>query len=60
MSGTTTTEPAATAGTKNRRNPLWWIVLVAFAVQLAGWAVWLVIASHHRVAEVPLETRSAR
>jgi hypothetical protein len=31
-------------------------VLAAFALQLAAWTAWFVIASHHKVAEVPLAT----
>lgn len=33
---------------------LWPWVLGAFALQAAAWTAWFVIASHHRVQEVPL------
>ncbi len=37
------------------RASRWWIwVLAAFALQAAAWTTWFVIASHHRVQEVPL------
>jgi len=53
--------PAPTASRSPRRSfPLWLWVLVAFGVQLAAWTVWFVIASHHRVAEVPLSTAPAK
>jgi hypothetical protein len=29
-------------------------------LQLAAWTAWFIVASHHRVAEVPLETAPAR
>lgn len=38
------------------RSRVWWLVVFAFAVQIAAWTVWMRIASHHRVAEVPLQT----
>jgi hypothetical protein len=56
---TTTTERLAGSGPR-RRNPLWWIVVGAFLVQLAAWAAWFTIASHHRVQEVPLATGATR
>lgn len=46
-------DPVAEAQTKPSR--LWIWVLVVFAVQLAVWTTWIVIAAHHRVEEVPLE-----
>ncbi len=57
--------PAPTASRRSPRAPrrsfpLWLWVLVAFGVQLAAWTVWFVIASHHRVAEVPLSTAPAK
>ena len=33
---------------------LWLWFVAAFLVQLGAWATWLVIASRHRVQEVPL------
>lgn len=53
-----TTEPAVRPPRRGSR--LWWWVLAAFALQLAAWTAWFVIASHHRVAEVPLETGARR
>jgi len=37
-----------------RRFRPWLWVFVAFAVQLAAWTAWFVVAAHHPVAEVPL------
>lgn len=39
-----------------RRKPsrLWWWFVAASALQAAVWTAWLVIASQHRVQEVPL------
>lgn len=39
---------------------LWWWVVAAFAVQIAAWTAWLIVASHHPVEEVPLATGSSR
>lgn len=63
--GLTAAVPASTASRRSplaprRSFPLWFWVLVAFGVQLAAWTVWFVIASHHRVAEVPLSTAPAK
>ena len=33
---------------------LWLWVLAAFALQLAAWTAWFIIALHHQVEEVPL------
>jgi hypothetical protein len=30
--------------------------VAAFALQAAAWTTWFILAAHHRVAEVPLET----
>ena len=35
---------------------LWLWFLAAFVWQAAVWTAWIVIASHHRVTEVPLVT----
>lgn len=50
----TTNEPAAP------RSRVWLIIVALFALQLAAWITWLVIASHHRVAEVPVTTQRVR
>ncbi len=52
--------PAGGSPRHRKTNPLWWFVLAAFGLQLAAWTVWMVIASHHPVAEVPLETPHGR
>lgn len=46
------------AGEKPVSKPsrLWLWVVAAFLLQGAAWTVWLVIASKHRVQEVPLAT----
>ena len=41
------------AATAPSRFWLW--VLAAFALQLAAWTAWFVVASKHQVQEVPLE-----
>jgi hypothetical protein len=41
------------------RSRLWlWIVAIV-ALQFAAWTAWLIIASNHRVAEVPLAPAAA-
>ena len=37
-----------------KKSRLWIWFVAAFALQLAAWTAWFVIASHNRVAEVPL------
>jgi hypothetical protein len=37
-----------------RPSRLWLWFVAAFAVQLIAWGAWLMIASRHRVQEVPL------
>lgn len=32
----------------------WWWVAAAFALQFSAWAAWLILASRHPVATVPL------
>jgi hypothetical protein len=44
--------------TKPSRLWLWFVA--AFALQLGAWITWFVIASQHKVAEVPLVTSTAR
>jgi len=39
-----------------RPSRLWLWFVAAFVVQLGAWTAWFVIASHHRVQEVPLAT----
>ncbi|HRI82323.1 MAG: hypothetical protein RLZZ129_2458 [Verrucomicrobiota bacterium] len=44
---------------KPRSSKLWLWVVAACALQLAAWAIWLTIASKHKVAEVPLQPKPA-
>jgi hypothetical protein len=37
-----------------RNSPLWLWVLAAFALQAAAWTAWFIVASNHKVQEVPL------
>jgi hypothetical protein len=46
--------------TTETRNPLLWWVGGAFAVLILAWAVFFVIASRHKVEEVPLQSKGAR
>lgn len=48
---------APEAGTPRKPSRLWLWFVAAFLVQLAAWTTWILIASHHRVQEVPLATR---
>ena len=36
------------------KSRLWLWVLAAFAVQIAAWTAWFIIAAQHKVQEVPL------
>jgi hypothetical protein len=38
------------------KSRLWLWFIAAFVLQASVWTAWIVIASHHRVAEVPLVT----
>lgn len=46
--------PGESSSSPAPRSRLWWWVVAAFAVQLAAWGVWLVIASKHKVQEIPV------
>lgn len=46
--------PAESEAAPPRPSRLWLWVVAAFLVQLAAWTVWLVIASRHKVEEVPV------
>lgn len=37
-----------------KKSKLWLFVVAAFALQLAAWTAWFVIAARHPVQEVPL------
>lgn len=39
-----------------RPSRLWVWIVAAFVIQAAAWTAWFMIASKHRVAEVPLAT----
>jgi hypothetical protein len=52
---TPATKPA-TAG----RSRLWLWFVLAFVIQAGAWTAWFVIASQHKVAEVPLESRGSQ
>lgn len=41
--------------TSTKKSRLWLWFVAAFAVQLAAWTAWFVIASNNKVQEVPLE-----
>ena len=49
-------DPQSAGSAKPSRLWLWFIA--AFAFQLAAWTTWFFIASHHKVAEVPLDQPS--
>ena len=40
----------------DKQNNFWLVVSAVFALQLAAWAAWFIIASQHPVKEVPLAT----
>ena len=42
------------------RSRVWWWVCAAFVLQITVWTLWIVIASHHKVQEVPLATVESR
>ena len=52
--GETKAAPASTVVVA-KPSRLWLWVLAAFVFQLGVWTTWIVIASHHKVQEVPLE-----
>jgi hypothetical protein len=41
-------------GAQRKPSRLWLWFVAVFFLQLAAWGTWFVIASQHRVAEVPL------
>lgn len=41
-------------------NKLLWLAAGAFAVMIAAWAVFLVMASKNKIEEVPLPPRESR
>ncbi len=47
--------PAENDPGPSRPSRLWLWVVAAFVVQFAAWGVWLVIASKHKVQEIPVQ-----
>jgi hypothetical protein len=43
-----------------KKSKLWLFFVAAFALQLAAWTAWFIIASKHPVQEVPLAGSSKR
>lgn len=43
-----------------KSSRLWYWVGAAFALQLAAWTAWLIVASHHQIEEIPLATHDRR
>jgi len=37
-----------------RPSRIWWWLVIACALHLAAWTGWLIVASRHPVAEVPV------
>ena len=50
----TTNPPTTIEAPAPKQSRVWLIVVALIGLQLAVWTVWLIIASHHPVAEVPL------
>ena len=48
--------PLENKAAKSPPSRLWLWVLAAFALQLAAWTAWFIIASRNKVEEVPLAT----
>ncbi len=47
-------------GSRSRGARLWWWVMLAFALQIAAWTAWFVIARRHPVQEVPVVSLMTR
>ncbi len=60
MSTTIPNLPENTEPPPGRPSRVWWLIVAALLLQLAVWTVWLVVASHHKVAEVPLAPQAHR
>jgi hypothetical protein len=48
--------PAPDRSHERPKSRLWLWFVAAFALQLAAWTAWFIIASHHKVQEVPVVT----
>ena len=52
--------PAAEAIPPPHRSYVWLVFVAAFALQLAVWTAWFIVAAKHQVADVPLQTAPHR
>jgi len=52
--------PATDAHSPPHRCYVWLVVVAAFALQLAVWTAWFLVAARHPVAEVPLASAAHR
>ena len=52
--------PAATTENPPPPRRWWWWVVAVFALQIAIWTAWFIVAAHHPVQEIPVSGRSAR
>ena len=43
-----------------KKSKLWLFIVAAFALQIATWTAWFVIAARHPVQEVPFATTRSR
>lgn len=43
-----------------KKSKIWLWLVALMGLQLIAWTTWFVIASHHRVAEVPLVNSAPR
>jgi hypothetical protein len=53
---TSSVSPVADQSSGHPKSRLWLWFVAAFALQLAAWTAWFIIASHHKVEEVPVVT----
>jgi len=52
--------PTPDVSTPVLRSRLWLVFVVACALQMAAWTAWIIFASRHPVAEVPVATAPSR
>ena len=52
--------PAADSTPPPQRSYVWLVFVAVFALQLAAWTAWFVVAARHEVADVPLATAPHR
>ncbi len=60
MSTPNPSTPASTEPARAPKSRMWVLFLALILLQLAAWTAWLVIASKHKVAEVPLAPQAHR